>query len=288
MRPPFGLFPAGGFTRMEALMMTVGLSVLGSLALPLVAGNAEHARTAVCLDNLRRLAVAHAVYATEFGWYAPNPDDGNATPGFSWVPGIAGPGGVHEFDSAILADPSRSLLFPYVGESGVRVFACPADGRLGRAPRALASEPRVSAARTVVMSQAVGVNPYARVRQAVDGPWLDSNHGHTLGRTWRTYGKPEDVVGPTPGGLLVFLDEDVQSLNDGTFAFGMETPEWLDWPGTRHGTGATVGFADAHAEVRRWVEPSTQVVGGFVQRRRVPGSVDYAWVRERISAPLTR
>ena len=83
------------------------------------------------------------------------------------------------------------------------------------------------------------------------------------------------------------LDEDVQSVNDGTFAFGMEAEEWLDWPATRHGTGATLAFADAHAEVRRWVEPSTQVVGSFVQRRRVPRSVDYAWVRERISARLS-
>ncbi len=110
MTHPLGSSSAGGFARAEALVLIAGSVVVVSLSLPLAAGNAEHARTSLCLDNLRRLGVALSIYSTENGWYPPSPDDGNTNPGFSWVPGQAGPGGPQEFDSRILADAARSLL----------------------------------------------------------------------------------------------------------------------------------------------------------------------------------
>jgi hypothetical protein len=75
---------------------------------------------------------------------------------------------------------------------------------------------------------------------------------------------------------------------DGVFVFGMEKASWIDWPGTRHNIAGTVSFTDGHAEMRRWIDARTVVVNRRVSVLLVPGSADYGWLRERISAPIGR
>jgi hypothetical protein len=221
-----------GFTRIELCVLMAGIGLLGMIALPLRAGNPD-SRTVQCLDNLRRLAGAMAVYALDNGWFPPNDDVGTSLPGMAWVSGNAGPGGEHQFNPDILRDASRSMLYPYLDSSfTVRVFACPADERSGRyqgTDPALQGT-RQLAARSVSLNSAVGVNPYMSTRQATDGAWLDNNRSHTYGKRWRTYGKPEHVVAPSPSRLFTFIDEDSRSIYDGTFVNGMQVDEWAKSP----------------------------------------------------------
>ncbi len=279
-----------GFTRLELCIVVTCVSVLGLLVVPLRAGNMDVSRTTLCMDNLRRLAAAMAVYALDNGWFPPNPEDGNSTPGRTWAPGNAGPGASQEFNPDLLRDSTRSLLYPYL-ESGstVRVYACPEDERTGKYQGADPAMRNVivPAARSVSLNGAVGVNPSAVVRQPVDGHWLDNNHSHTFGRRWRTYGKPEHVVGPAPSQLFTFIDEDAKSINEGIFAHGMQEQEWIDWPSTRHDTSGTLAYADGHVEGRRWVDSRT-VVFNSVNRHVIRGSPDLLWLRERTSAELPR
>lgn len=140
------------------------------------------------------------------------------------------------------------------------------------------------------MNQAVGTTGFVSVRysgkEAVDGPWLDGNHGHRRGDLYRTYARLDEMVDPEPERLCVFIGEDDDSINDGGFGFSMADPKWIDSPATRHDTGATFGFADGHAEIRHWMDPRTVVVNHNVSQRKVPGSPDYAWMRARISARI--
>lgn len=286
-RACLSLRQSSAFTRMDLLAVLSASSLLLLLTPPLAGNNQVHSRLATCLDNHRRLAIACQMYASDnAGWFPPNNDDGTTVPGFAWVGGQSGPGGGQEFNGRLLADPSRSLLANYVQRDPL-VFRCPTDLRTGLDQSPLGAgetRQRVGAARSVAMNAAVGVNPYARAgKQPADGAWLDNNHGHTYGRTWLTYGRESQLTVPGPASTALILDEDGRSVNDGLFAFGMQSPEWIDWPTTSHDGAGTLSFADAHVEAHRWVDSRTPV-GTLVNRRPVPGSPDYAWLRERISA----
>jgi hypothetical protein len=61
-----------------------------------------------------------------------------------------------------------------------------------------------------------------------------------------THGKAFSISAPSPSMLWALVDENAASLDDATFAFGMECPAWVDVPGTYHNGGC--GFADGHLE----------------------------------------
>jgi prepilin-type processing-associated H-X9-DG protein len=74
------------------------------------------------------------------------------------------------------------------------------------------------------------------------------------------------IVDPSPSGCLVFVDEREDSLNDGTFLIDMtafDPPQTsrttvVDFPAARHDGGATMSFADGHAETWRWQDARTR------------------------------
>jgi len=182
------------------------------------------------------------------------------------------------------------LLFPYLQSKATEVFRCPADVRYGRYQGNDPAKAGTSAlvARSYSMNGAVGTDPYSSpsFELPVNGPWLDNYHGHVRGKAWRTYARFNDIVAPTPAKLAILFDEDEYSINDAGFQFGMVMPQWIDWPATRHQMSGTISFADGHVELHHWVDPSTQVVQGNVSIKNVPGSPDYQWLWERISARI--
>jgi hypothetical protein len=277
-----------GFTRTELAVLIATGGLLALLQAASVGALNQTTQATQCLQNLRDLTVAWQQYGLDNGHLPPNPDDGNTTPGYHWAPGQAGRGGAQEFNPDPLADPARSLLYSYLTPRDVSVFRCPADVRIGRyggsKPEFIGTT--VPAARSYAMNGAVGINPYAPTVRPANGPWLDNNHAHTYGSKWRTYGSFDDMIDPAPTHLAVLLGEDSDSINDGYFAFGMEREEWIDWVSTRHGMSGGIAFADGRAEMHPWEDPRTMVVNHPVARRLVTGSVDYQWLRRRISAPI--
>jgi prepilin-type processing-associated H-X9-DG protein len=63
---------------------------------------------------------------------------------------------------------------------------------------------------------------------------------------------------PSTTGIFVFVDEHPDSINDGYFLNRAATGEWTDLPASYHDGAANLSFADGHAEVHRWVVPSTR------------------------------
>ncbi len=286
------------FSFIELLAVIAVLILCTPLILPaLTHPYANKSKASQCMSNLRQLMFGILLYSHDYSdLFPPNPDDGNTTAGHMWCPGLAGPGGGNEYDPDLLKDERRNLIFGYAGREPL-LYRCPADPRTNSRPNgSSASNPayagkRIPTARTVSMSGAVGTicpgyyNSYAHSGKPalpVDGPWLDNWHAHHSGQPWRTYGKTTQIVAPVPNRLIILLDENVVGLNDATFSFGMNTAEWIDFPGVQHDMAGTFAFGDGHTEVHKWKDQRTKV--SVPQRIPVPGSLDWLWMKERISA----
>jgi prepilin-type processing-associated H-X9-DG protein len=288
----FGLRDAGGFTRIELLAVIVSLGLLAGLPILALSQAKPKAREASCLGSGMQVILAMLMYtADNHGYFPPNPDDGNTVPGYNWCAGSAGPGDPEEFNPDIIRDPKRSLLIKYLG-GNAEVFRCAADQRRGvyqGTDPALAGK-TVPAARTISMNQAVGtIDPGYDARNAghsgvptlaVNAPWLSQGHANRHNSPWSTYAKASSIGSPGPAMLWLVVEESTESLNDAAFAFCMETPNWVDAPGSYHDGGCFFSFADGHVELRQWSERP--------QPFSAAPTNDLAWMRPRTSAPAPK
>jgi prepilin-type N-terminal cleavage/methylation domain-containing protein/prepilin-type processing-associated H-X9-DG protein len=287
--------PPVGFTLIEMLVVITVIGILAAMLFPALAGAKRTAQGNYCMNNGHQMITALHLYTDDYNdFFPPNPDDGNTAPGYNWCSGEAGIGQPQEFDPDVLADPSRSLLIPYLGRN-VKVFRCPADTRQGLYQ---GSDPgligkTVPAARTFSMNQAVGTidpcfnalengesfdMPHCGVPDmSVNGPWLDGTYqSNRRNDPWATFGKFANIPAPSPAMLWVFVDENADGLNDAAFAFQMVNSAWLDAPGSYHNGACGFVFADGHSEIHRWrASPVPQSEAN---------ETDWNWTQQRTSA----
>jgi prepilin-type processing-associated H-X9-DG protein len=185
------------------------------------------------------------------------------------------------------------MLTPFTGKN-VAIYHCPADNRIGLANGFSAADPamkgrKISNARSVAMSQAVGTNPNVKGgKAAVDGPWLDGNHGHTANKTWYTYAKLGNMVNPGPANTFVYIDENKFSINDGGFGTvgPAVTPNYrmVDWPGIYHNGACGFAFADGHSEIKKWKDPRTYLTSAATSVASQAGNKDIWWMSVKSTA----
>ena len=288
------------FTLVELLMVIAIIAMLAALLLPALSRAKQRAQATVCLNDGKQLMAAMLLYTADNNeFFPPNPDGGTTEPGYNWCPGEAGIGDPDEFNPDLLKNPATSLLITYLGGNHT-VFKCPADSRAGfyqgTANPALIGL-TVPAARTFSMNNAVGTidpgyeadgpgpgGPHSGIPNlSVNGPWLNNQDTHRRNSPWRTFSKATDTGAPGPSRLWVLVDEDVRSLNDAAFCFGMEQPGWIDAPGTDHNGASSFAFADGHSEVHRWLSRGSKH-GGIANPL---DHQDWLWMRERTSVDAT-
>jgi prepilin-type processing-associated H-X9-DG protein len=86
------------------------------------------------------------------------------------------------------------------------------------------------------------------------------NDDDVLGPAYSQYKKMTQIENPDPVEAMTFVDESINSIDDGTFAVaavanshGSGPNIWQNSPTVRHGgNSAVIAFADAHAERWRW------------------------------------
>jgi competence protein ComGC len=290
------------FTLTELLAILVMLALLISVMTPALGRVKPGYQAFHCMNNLRRIMNAMTFYTCDnHDLLPPNPDDGTTTPGYVWCAGQAN--GADEFDPDLLRDPKRTLVAPYLNFDA-EVFRCTADARTGlydgaaMYPQSTLKGTRLPAARSISMSGAVGTVDQAFISGgghagvpefAVNGPWLTGAHGvnSAVNGPWRTYGKLTQMVAPVPSQLWVLSEEGPLSINDAVLNMSVQAVTWVDYPSTLHNFGCALAFGDAHAELHKWSDPSTEFLNQSVP---IPpsGGRDWTWLASRTSAKIAK
>jgi prepilin-type processing-associated H-X9-DG protein len=101
-----------------------------------------------------------------------------------------------------------------------------------------------------------------------------------------TYERLGDIVRPPPSEALTFIEERVETINDGSFAMQWAFEEWSptgwvlrDKPGVLHSRSGNLTFADGHVETRRWEDVRT--IKAPRNDAVMAGNRDILWLQRR-------
>ena len=260
-----------GFTLIELLVVIAIIAILAAMLLPALSKAKTKAQGIYCLSNQKQLTLAWMMYADDNqNKLVPNHDGGTTSFDLSWVPGWL------DFKPNNYANTNKLYLMnakigPYTKNVGI--YKCPAD--IYNCSIARVMMPRV---RSVGMNGFIEGNAYKGEHKAGDSHWYAG---------YWAYDKMTDIMNPAPANLWVFVDEHPDSINDGwTIMNPTDLNNWTDLPASYHNGACGFGFADGHAEIKKWLEPSTRVkvTQGQYNGFPAPNSRDIKWIVERSTA----
>jgi prepilin-type N-terminal cleavage/methylation domain-containing protein/prepilin-type processing-associated H-X9-DG protein len=225
-----------GFTLIELLVVIAIIAILASMLLPAISKAKQKATGIKCLSNQKQMSLAWLMYAHDHDDRVTLNHLGNTN---SWIGGnvAALPGATN------INDIRNATLFKY--NSSLEIYRCPSD----------------------TLPFTVGGRKVTRVRSySMSGRWAGQSAADFVNPGLKYWTKLSEVTKPSPSAAFVFVDEDADSIDDGFYAVRATVANggfWQNTPSSRHGNGGIVAFADGHAELWRWLEPTTKKLKGL-------------------------
>jgi prepilin-type N-terminal cleavage/methylation domain-containing protein/prepilin-type processing-associated H-X9-DG protein len=264
------------FTLIELLVVIAIIAILAAMLLPALAKARAKTQGISCMSNLKQLQLGWFLYSGDYNdriiptagldQLVNTPTDPRAQPDNAknqWIYGDMGtaPGNT---DIRLL---QMGLIFPYV--KSVSIFKCPADRRTDRWPNTTGT-PTVRS-----MSMNAWMNPI--------NSW-NSVAGYGGVSKLRDFRKQTDIIAPAPVKCWVTIDENPWSINDGWFVCDPNKPTtWVDVPASYHNNAGGLGFADGHAEIKKWRD-SAMISARNNNVIQTPGTPDLQWLQERTTS----